>query len=98
MFKGIASRKIGAKLPQIYIPQMYLRCGDTVSRHFLKHEAITGFAVPQAAWTHIPGRMGILLGQTMVGGFATLFLDILRIPVLLGRTGISYYYFFVFVN
>lgn len=36
--------------------------------------------------TH-PGRMEFLLGPALVGGFATLFLDILRIPAVLERNG-----------
>lgn len=62
---------------------VYPRCGDLVSWHFLKCEAITGFTVPGKA--HIPGRVEFPFGQAMVGGFTTQFLHILRILTLLER-------------
>lgn len=35
--------------------------------------------MPSEAYAHTPGGMEFLLGPAIVGGFATLFLDILRI-------------------
>lgn len=35
--------------------------------------------MPSEAYAHTPGAMEFLLGPAIVGGFATLFLDILRI-------------------